>query len=85
MKDKQSLLKHIQICDFTLFETALYLDTHKYDKEALAFYQKYKVMAEEARQEYINNYGPLTIADVNNDKVWDWVTTKWPWEYGSEV
>jgi spore coat protein JB len=85
MKDRQSLMKQIQIADFAVFEAALYLDSHKYDKDALAYYQKHKAHADELRQEYINNYGPLTIFDSKNDQVWDWVEGKWPWEYESEV
>lgn len=84
MNDKQKLMKQIQICDFTLFETALYLDTHKTDKDAIAFYKKHKALLEEYRKEYVAKYGPINITDVNNDSVWEWVNSAWPWEYESK-
>lgn len=82
---KKALMKQIQMCDFIVFETALYLDTHKNDKEALAYYNTHRDMAKKYRMQYTELYGPLTITDNNNDKTWEWVTSKWPWEYGSEV
>lgn len=85
MTDREKLMRKIQVCDFTVFETALYLDTHKNDVEALAFYKKHLAHSKALRSEYSEKYGPLTIADNQNDKVWEWVTDKWPWEYGSEV
>lgn len=74
-------MRQIQIYDFTLFDTALFLDTHKTDKEAIAFYKKYKAKADEYRKEYISKYGPLNISDVESDSVWEWVNSAWPWEY----
>lgn len=85
MTDRQRLLKQIQIHDFILFEAALFLDTHKTDKDALAYYRRHKAMAEELKCEFVKKYGPLTINDNNADTVWDWVKGPWPWEYESEV
>lgn len=82
---KQSLLKQIQMCDFIVLEAGLYLDTHKTDKEALAYFKKHRDMAEKYRMEYTTKYGPLKITDNDSDEKWKWVMTKWPWEYGSEV
>lgn len=78
---KEKLLKQLQMCDFILFETALYLDTHKTDKEALAYYKKHQEMAEKYRLEYISKYGPLTINDSKSDEKWEWVIGQWPWEF----
>lgn len=80
MNDKANLLKQIQMCDFVLNETALYLDTHKNDKEALKYFATHKEMVEKYRKEYTSKYGPLTQGDVTSDTTWTWVEGTWPWE-----
>ncbi|MEG0895457.1 MAG: spore coat protein CotJB [Oscillospiraceae bacterium] len=76
--DRNTLLRHIQMCEFILTEVTLYLDTHKNDKEALAFFNKHKEMLLKYKNEYTTKYGALTILD--NNETWNWVDTKWPWE-----
>ena len=39
--NKQQMLNWIDMVSFTLYETALYLDTHPTDKEALEFYNHF--------------------------------------------
>lgn len=79
--NKDALLKQLQMCDFIVFETALYLDTHKTDKEAIAYYNKHQEMAKKYRKEYTERFGMLKITDSKSDDKWEWVTGKWPWEY----
>ena len=38
--DRVTLLRRLQICEFTLVECNLYLDTHPNDAEALKYYKK---------------------------------------------
>lgn len=83
MSDKQCLLREIQICDFNLLETALYLDSHKNDCEALKYYNKHNKMAKELKEKYVKEYGPLVISDSTCEKTWEWVKGPWPWEYSS--
>lgn len=83
MTDRQRLLRKIQIIDFALFETALYLDTHKTDKEALAYYSKNRAEANRLREEYTSKFGPLTIRDSKADGEWEWTNGPWPWEYAA--
>lgn len=78
--DKQKLLRKIQMADFTCFETALYLDTHKTDRDALAFYNKYNKLSKELHEEYQKKYGPMHISESDSDSVWEWVEGPWPWE-----
>lgn len=81
MSNKEKLMRQIQICDFLLLDTALFLDTHKNDKAALAFYKKHLAMAKAYRNEYVEKFGPLLISDSDCDSSWEWVASKWPWEY----
>lgn len=83
MNDKQKLLRRIQIIDFALFETALYLDTHKTDREALAYYNRNRTEAERLKSEYVSKYGPLVISDSKAETEWDWTNGPWPWEYAA--
>ena len=74
------LLKRVQICDFVLEETALFLDTHPENKEALEYYHKYMEIMNKAKEEYTQKYGPLMRTDYDGGPVWTWATTAWPWE-----
>ena len=83
MSDKDSLLRRLQQAQFSAFETALYLDTHNTDAEALAYFAKCNQRARELEEEYAAKYGPLHISQSNNDKVWEWSKGPWPWEYSA--
>lgn len=80
MTNRDTLLKRLQICDFTLTEVALYLDTHPRDKEALAYYHKYLALQKEAKEEYVRKYGPIVHSDQQSESKWEWVNDPWPWE-----
>ena len=80
MNNRETLLKRLQICDFTLTEVALFLDTHPDHQEALEYYQKYLALREEALQEYVKRFGSITQADQKNSTSWEWVKGPWPWE-----
>lgn len=84
MNNRETLLKRLQICDFTLMEVALFLDTHPENKEALEYYQKHLALRENTLQEYVKRFGPITQNDQKNSTTWEWVKGPWPWE-NSEV
>lgn len=85
MTDRQRLMRKIQICDFALFEAALFLDTHKTDKDALDYYHKHRNESIALREEYNKNYGPLTLSENMSKDVWQWAEGPWPWEYSSDA
>lgn len=80
MNNKEKLLKQIQICTFVLIDTTLFLDTHPNNREALEYFQKYKNLSQQLREEYVKNYGPLMHDDITSTETWDWVSSPWPWE-----
>mgnify|MGYP005794178443 FL=1 len=82
--DRVTLLRRLQICEFTLVECNLYLDTHPNDAEALKYYKKYLQMCKETKEEFVRKYGPITAADVTSDTTWTWICDPWPWEYKQE-
>lgn len=80
MDPRFSLLKKIKQYDFTLKELNLYLDTHPNCSRALAMFDKYRKLREEAVADYNNRFGPLTPEQNRNLQNWDWVSDPWPWE-----
>lgn len=73
-------LKYVRQYSFAVLEAQLFLDSHPDCKEALAYYNKYKKLYDEAKTDYEKNYGPLTVLSSANDESWQWVNAPWPWE-----
>lgn len=83
MTEREAALQKVRICEFMLFELALYLDTHKTDQDALCFYQKHKAEAARMRADFVEKYGPLAINDSTGTRSWEWTNGPWPWEYAA--
>lgn len=80
MNDQECKLKDLMALDFKLYDLQLYLNTHPFDKEALALYQDVADEAEVARAEYEEKYGPLKSVNAATDCEWLWIKNPWPWE-----
>lgn len=78
--DKNRFMQNVYELGFVMVETALYLDTHPNDAEALAFYAEMKEKYREAVRLYNENVGPLDFYSVTNENYWSWVATPMPWE-----
>ena len=73
-------LTELQTVGFAIQELALYLDTHRDDKEALEVYRAFQEMYEQCRKNYEIECGPLThMSRMDGD--YQWVDDPWPWEY----
>lgn len=79
-QSQQRLLYEIGALDFALDDTVLFLDTHPDNHEALHYYHEVHEKLKKARDEYIEQYGPLTNDSVMSHKRWTWVDNPWPWE-----
>ena len=78
---RRDLMNKIDQYSFAMNEANLFLDTHPFDTEALAYFQKYRELRVEAVKEYANYYAPLAIDYAVSDKTpWSWVNEPWPWE-----
>jgi len=73
------LMKRLQICDFVLVETKLYLDSHPNDAAALAFWNKYRVLRDQTCCEYTERFGPVLPPEQVGEH-WCWIDGPWPWE-----
>lgn len=78
---KKELMNKINEYSFAVNEITLFLDTHPYDADALAFFQKYRVLRMDAIDEYAKYYAPLLIDHAPSEKTpWSWANEPWPWE-----
>lgn len=75
-----TMLSQVQALGFAVQELALYLDTHRDDKEALEVYREYQKMYYNARQQFIQSQGPLNHMSPA-DGEYRWLYDPWPWEY----
>ena len=78
--NKSRYIADVYELGFVMVETALYLDTHPDDGEALAFYADMKHQYAEAVRLYNENVGPLSFYHVTNENYCNWVATPMPWE-----
>jgi spore coat protein JB len=70
----------LQTMAFALQELALYLDTHRDDKEAFEVFRSFQDLYEKGRKKYEKEYGPLTHMSPM-EKGYTWLDDPWPWEY----
>ena len=77
---REEALRRVQIYDFALTDTGLFLDTHPTNRAALNFYDETRRMYLEAVEVFEEQFGPLTATDTDVTKGWAWVETPWEME-----
>ena len=78
---QKNCMTDLQALSFAIQELALYLDTHRDDREALELYRAYQQMYNKAKEEYGQKCGPLTHTTVTDSERYAWLDDPWPWEY----
>lgn len=73
-------LSELQVLGFAIQDLALYLDTHRDDKEALEVYRAYQNIYHKGMMEY-NEQSPLTHTMPTDAGQYAWLDDPWPWEY----
>ncbi len=81
---RKALMREIQETDFAIVETALFLDTHPTNRDALAYYCELKERNESLRKEYSSKCGPLNFYSSEKGDHWGWIANPWPWELDSD-
>lgn len=74
-------LSELQALGFALQEMALYLDTHRHDKEALALYRAYQDIYHQGMMQYEADCGAMAHGMPSNRDTYAWLDDPWPWEY----
>ena len=70
----------LQTLAFAIQELALYLDTHRNDRQALQIYQTYQKMYHEGMMKFSEKCGPLNHCTPSEGE-YRWLDDPWPWEY----
>ena len=73
-------LTELQTLGFAIQELALYLDTHRDDREALEQYRAYQQMYHNCMMQYSTQNGPLNHR-TPSEGPYRWLDDPWPWEY----
>ena len=76
-------LSELQVLAFAIQELALYLDTHRDDREALELYQSYQEIYQKCMKEYTQNCRPLNHRTPTTGACYQWLDDPWPWEYAA--
>ena len=74
-------MTELQTLAFAVQELALYLDTHRDDREALELYRSYQKMYRQCMEEYMRHHGPMNHQNPSDCNDYDWLHDPWPWEY----
>jgi spore coat protein JB len=81
-KEKQNTpTSELQALGFALQEMALYLDTHRDDKEALELYRAYQEIYHKGMMDYEENCCAMAHGMPSNRDTYAWLDDPWPWEY----
>ena len=73
----------LQVLGFAIQELALYLDTHRDDREALELYQQYQQMYHNCNKQYAEDIGPMNHRSPASGKQYRWLDDPWPWDYAA--
>ena len=79
---KVTPMTEMQAMAFAIQELALYLDTHRDDKEATELYQAYQKMYHKALMETAAAGDPMTH-HCPTEGAYHWINDPWPWEYAA--
>ena len=77
-----NLMTELQSLAFAIQDLALYMDTHRCDRDALELYRAYQEQYRNCKMEYIKKCGPLTHYDRTEGE-YAWLDDPWPWEYAA--
>ena len=78
-----TMKSELQVLAFAIQELALYLDTHRDDKEALELYQSYQEIYHKCMMEYTDKCRPMNHRSPSGGESYRWLDDPWPWEYAA--
>jgi len=75
-----SLMKQLQMVDFAIVETVLYLDAYPHSRAALSHYKKLVAERNKLSEALSRSSRPVTHRDNIVGEEWTWTDGPWPWE-----
>lgn len=76
-------MSELQALGFAVQELALYLDTHRNDREALELYRGYQELYRQCLRDWERKHGPLNHMMSTDHEGYRWLDDPWPWEYSA--
>ena len=76
-------LSQLQALSFAVQELALYLDTHREDREALELYQQYQQRYADCMAQNKVVLSPMNHQMPTNGDSYEWLDDPWPWEFSA--
>lgn len=73
-------MRKLQMVDFAIAETVLYLDAYPNCKAALAYYHKLLDEREKLADSLAKSGRPVTNMSNTDTENWNWTNGPWPWE-----
>ena len=77
--DIEAKLFNVMQFSFAINDLNLYLDLHPDDTKVVRLFEELVKEEKQAKKEYMEQYGPLTVTKVKGDK-FDWIESPWPWD-----
>ncbi|MBE6596258.1 MAG: spore coat protein CotJB [Ruminococcaceae bacterium] len=75
-----SLKKKLQMIDFALYDTVLYLDAYPNCQKALCYYHKLLSERKKLSEMLGASDMPMTHRENTSTECWTWTKGPWPWE-----
>lgn len=76
----QKLIRELQLVDFSMIDTILYLDAYPHSAEALDYYRKLQEERNKLHAMLAQMGMPITSQSVSPTSGWNWNDAPWPWE-----
>ena len=81
LNEQAKMFTTLGALEFAAHDIALYLDLHPEDRDMLELYNDYRTQANQMREKYERQYGPILVSsNATNKFPWDWNSSPWPWE-----
>lgn len=77
--EREAKLFTVMQYSFAINDLNLYLDVHPEDKDILYKLEEFIKEEKKAKQEYVDNFGPLDICDTDGNE-FKWINSPWSWE-----
>jgi spore coat protein JB len=78
--NRTEMLNALQSYNFAAYDMLLYLDTHPKDKKAFEMFRDLVEKTRRMKQDFENQFGPLTPYSAARFEEFNWLDSPWPWE-----
>ncbi len=80
VSNNKTALRNLQVIDFAITETVLYLNAYPDSAQALAYYHKLVNERKKLVENLSRSGHPMTQTDNSDTGSWRWNDGPWPWQ-----